>query len=99
MYGRYTHLPTWSQIVELYRLTLLDGPNVDAKTKRPHHFQPVAKPFAFAGGWDVWQGDGKEPITSFSIVTTSPAPSTARYHGSEPVRGLDAWVAPMWLPR
>lgn len=170
MCGRYTHLLTWSQIVELYRLTLPDGPKdlkpnynvaptqimpiirpagngrelvmagwglvpfwlkpdqlgkqpystinarddriqtaptyrepfkkrrclvpatgwyewqkIDAKTKRPHHFQPVAKPIAFAGVWDVWKGDGKDPITSFSIVTTSPAPSTAKYHDRMPV--------------
>ena len=32
---------------------------IDSKTKKPHHFQPVAKPFAFAGVWDVWNGDGK----------------------------------------
>ena len=49
------------------------------------HFQPVAKPFAFGGVWDVWKGDGKEPIISFSIVTTSPAPSTAHYHDRMPV--------------
>ena len=58
---------------------------VTAKTKRPFHFQPKAKPFAFAGVWDVWSGDGKTPITSFSIVTTSPAPSTAQYHDRMPV--------------
>src|SRR5262249_39633867 len=58
---------------------------IDAKTKRPHHFQPVAKPFAFAGVWDTWKGDGKPPITTFSIVTTSPAPSTAPYHNRMPV--------------
>jgi putative SOS response-associated peptidase YedK len=61
------------------------GFEVDAKTKKPHHFQPAAKPFAFAGVWDVWSGDGKVPITSFSIVTTSAAPSTAQYHDRMPV--------------
>ena len=44
---------------------------IDSKTKKPHHFQPVAKPFAFAGVWDVWSGDGKASIISCSIVTTS----------------------------
>jgi putative SOS response-associated peptidase YedK len=58
---------------------------IDAKTKTPHHFQPAAKPFAFAGVWDIWKGDGKPPITTFSIVTTSPAPSTAPYHDRMPV--------------
>lgn len=58
---------------------------IDAKAMKPHHFQPLAKPFAFAGVWDVWKGDGQEPTTSFSIVTTSPAPSTAQYHDRMPV--------------
>jgi putative SOS response-associated peptidase YedK len=47
---------------------------IDAKTKKPHHFQPMAKPFALADVRDVWKGDNKESITSFSSVTTSPAP-------------------------
>jgi putative SOS response-associated peptidase YedK len=64
---------------------------IDAKTKRPHHFRPKAKPFAFAGVYDVWNADGKSSITSFSIVTTEAAPSAAKYHdrtghsGREPV--------------
>jgi len=58
---------------------------IDAKTKKPHHFQPTATPFAFAGVWDTWKGDGKPSITTFSIVTTSPAPSTAPYHDCMPV--------------
>jgi len=72
---------------------------IDAKTKKPHHFQPVAKPFAFAGVWDVWSGNAKAPIISFSVVTTSPVPSTAvsRPHAGrsegKPVRGLDARAA------
>ena len=59
---------------------------VDAKTKRPH-FQPVSQALRLCRcmGWDVWKGDGKEPITSFSIVTTSPAPSTAQCHDRMPV--------------
>jgi putative SOS response-associated peptidase YedK len=57
---------------------------IGAKTKKPHHFQPAAKPFAFAGVWDVWKGDGRAPIASFSIVTTAAAPSTAGYHDRMP---------------
>ena len=55
------------------------------KTKQPWHFQPVARPFAFAGVYDVWNGDGGKAITSFSIVTTEAAPATAPYHDRMPL--------------
>jgi putative SOS response-associated peptidase YedK len=59
---------------------------IDAKTKQPFHFQPAAKSFALAGIYDTWKGrDGLSDITSFSVVTTSPAPSTAVYHDRMPV--------------
>jgi putative SOS response-associated peptidase YedK len=58
---------------------------IDAKTKRPFHFTPKATPFAFGGVYDVWKGDGKAPITSFAIVTTAAAPSTAPYHDRMPL--------------
>ncbi len=56
-----------------------------AKTKKPFHFQPKAAPFAFGGVYDVWNGDGKSTITSFSIVTTEAAPSTKAYHDRMPL--------------
>jgi putative SOS response-associated peptidase YedK len=58
---------------------------VNAKTKRPHHFQPKASPFAFGGVYDVWNADGRSTITSFAIVTTDAAPSTAAYHDRMPL--------------
>jgi putative SOS response-associated peptidase YedK len=58
---------------------------VTPKTKRPFHFVPKAEPFAFAGVYDVWNGDGKSSIVSFSIVTTEAAPSTAPYHDRMPL--------------
>jgi putative SOS response-associated peptidase YedK len=58
---------------------------INAKTKRPYHFKPKAEPFAFAGVYDVWKADGKSSITSFAIVTTDAAPSTAQYHDRMPV--------------
>jgi putative SOS response-associated peptidase YedK len=57
---------------------------IDAKAKRPHHFQPKAMPFAFGGVYDIWKGGGKG-ISSFSIVTTAAAPSTAEYHDRMPL--------------
>jgi putative SOS response-associated peptidase YedK len=58
---------------------------IDARTKQPHHFRPKARPFAFAGVYDVWKGDGRAAITSFSIVTTEAATSTAPYHDRMPM--------------
>lgn len=55
------------------------------KTRQPWHFRPAARPFAFAGVYDVWKGDGGKEITSFSIVTTEAAPATAPYHDRIPL--------------
>jgi putative SOS response-associated peptidase YedK len=33
----------------------------------------------------VWNADGKSKITSFAIVTTAAAPSTAQYHDRMPL--------------
>lgn len=58
---------------------------ITPKKKQPFHFTPGAKPVAFAGVYDVWNADGKSQITSYSIVTTDAAPSTASYHSRMPV--------------
>lgn len=58
---------------------------VNAKTKKPFHFRPTKAPFAFGGVYDVWNADGKSAITSYSIVTTDAAPSTAKYHDRMPL--------------
>ena len=69
---------------------------INAKTKKPFHFKPKAEPFAFAGVYDVWNADGKSSITSFSIVTTDAAPSTAKYHDRMPLildeNQFDDWM-------
>jgi putative SOS response-associated peptidase YedK len=54
MYGRYTHLLTWSQIVELYRLTLPDEANElrPSYNAAPTHVMPI-----------IWPaGDGRELV-------------------------------------
>jgi len=61
------------------------SPKAGAGTKKPYHFRPTAEPFAFAGVYDVWNADGKSNITSFSIVTTEAAPTTAPYHDRMPL--------------
>jgi putative SOS response-associated peptidase YedK len=54
--------------------------------KQPGHFQPAARPFALAGIYDTWKGrDGLPDVASFSVVTTSAAPSTAAYYDRMPV--------------
>jgi len=58
---------------------------LDAKKKRPIHMCAKATPFALAGVYDVWKGDGGKAITSFAIVTTDAAPSVAQYHNRMPV--------------
>jgi putative SOS response-associated peptidase YedK len=58
---------------------------LDAKKKRPIHMWAKATPFALAGVYDVWKGDGGKAITSFAIVTTDAAPSVAQYHNRMPV--------------
>ena len=37
---------------------------ISAKVKRPHHFKPKGEPFAFAGVYDVWKGDGGRAINN-----------------------------------
>ena len=58
---------------------------LDAKKKRPIHMCAKATPFALAGVYDMWKGDGGKAITSFAIVTTDAAPSVAQYHNRMPV--------------
>jgi putative SOS response-associated peptidase YedK len=69
---------------------------LDAKKKRPIHMCAEATPFALAGVYDVWKGDGGKAITSFAIVTTDAAPSVAQYHNRMPVvledSQFDEWM-------
>jgi putative SOS response-associated peptidase YedK len=67
--------------------------------------RPGATPFAFAGVYDVWKGDGGKATTSFAIVTTDAAPNTAKHHDNMPLvleeTQFDDWMRLHWnsLPR
>jgi len=54
-------------------------------SKQPYYFQLRDEaPFAFAGIWDQWQGDGRL-IASCAIITTSPNELLATIHDRMPV--------------
>jgi putative SOS response-associated peptidase YedK len=69
---------------------------VGARRKRPLHMSPTASPWAFAGIWDVWRGDGGPGVLSFAIVTTDAAPGIRQYHPRMPVileeRQFETWM-------
>ena len=55
------------------------------KSKQPYYFQMKDEaPFAFAGIWDQWQGDGRL-IVSCAIITTTPNELLASIHDRMPV--------------
>ena len=51
----------------------------------PSRGRLAPEPFARAGVYDVWRGDGGKAIASCAIVTTDAAPSVAQYHNRMPV--------------
>lgn len=55
------------------------------RSKQPYYFQLQDEgPFAFAGIWDQWQGDGRLLI-SCAIITTTPNELLASIHDRMPV--------------
>jgi putative SOS response-associated peptidase YedK len=57
----------------------------NGKSKQPYFFQMKDEsPFAFAGIWDKWQGDGVS-ITACAIITTTPNELLATIHDRMPV--------------
>jgi putative SOS response-associated peptidase YedK len=57
----------------------------DGEAKRPYfiHFAN-ARPFAFAGLWERWQGHGSEPLETCTIITTTPNELVAELHDRMP---------------
>ncbi|MCA9670924.1 MAG: SOS response-associated peptidase [Myxococcales bacterium] len=68
------------------------------KNKVPMYIRRAdGAPFAFAGLWAVWRKQ-KQPLTSCTIVTTTPTPLVAPIHDRMPVilppARWDAWLDP-----
>lgn len=68
------------------------------KRKQPYLIKMKdGRPFAFAGLWERWRGEG-EPIESFTILTTDPNDVTRPLHNRMPAivdeRDYDTWLDP-----
>ena len=66
--------------------------------KQPFHIRMKGgRPFAFAGLWEHWEGEG-EVIDSCTLLTTRPNPLTAEVHDRMPVilpeKSYDLWLDP-----
>lgn len=66
--------------------------------KQPHYIRMKdGRPFAFAGLWETWSGDGEE-IKSCTILTTEPNELVAEIHNRMPVilspEDHDFWLDP-----
>ncbi|MBW4581072.1 MAG: SOS response-associated peptidase [Tildeniella nuda ZEHNDER 1965/U140] len=87
-------------------LILADGfyewQRVDRKTKQPYYFQLANKqPFAFAGLWERWQGDG-DVVETCTILTTQANELLQPLHDRMPVmidsQDYDRWLEPTLAP-
>ena len=65
--------------------------------KQPHFIGfKDRRPFAFAGLWERWQGEGSEPVESCTIVTTEANELLAPIHDRMPVI-LDPGDFALWI--
>lgn len=67
--------------------------------KQPYHFRMKdGSPFAFAGLWEGWGGDGKEEIRSCTILTTEANELVGEVHHRMPVilapEDYEIWLDP-----
>ena len=57
-----------------------------ADGKQPYWIhRPGARPFAMAGIWALWRGDGASPLATFSILTRDAPAPVRRLHDRVPV--------------
>ena len=71
---------------------------VEGKKKVAHHFRMTGGgPFAFAGIWDVWKGEGHPPIVSCAIITVPANDLVKPFHDRMPAilnpRDIASWLA------
>lgn len=60
--------------------------------KQPYRIHQNNQPFAFAGLWEYWEGEGAEPFHSYTILTGPAADSVKAIHARMPlVLPEDAW--------
>ena len=67
--------------------------------KQPYYiFLKDHEPFAFAGLWEHWEGDGHEPIDSCTIIVTEANKAIEKIHDRMPVilppTAYDEWLDP-----
>jgi putative SOS response-associated peptidase YedK len=66
--------------------------------KRPFHITRAdGAPFAFAGLWASWHGDGDDALRSCTIITTAANPKIADIHDRMPVMLPGAAAEEAWL--
>jgi putative SOS response-associated peptidase YedK len=60
--------------------------NADEKTKQPFYIRGKdARPFAFAGLWEIWADDAGNEVRSATIITTRPNELMTQIHARMPV--------------
>ncbi|HET6509293.1 MAG TPA: SOS response-associated peptidase [Baekduia sp.] len=73
-------------------------PRPNGARKRPFHITRAdGAPFAFAGLWASWHGEGDQAIRSCSIITTDANHKLADIHDRMPVMLPDAAAEEAWL--
>ncbi len=84
-------------------LVIADGfyewqPRASGKRKQPFHITRAdGAPFAFAGLWASWHGDGDQAIRSCTIITTQANAKIADIHDRMPVILPDTAAEEAWL--
>jgi putative SOS response-associated peptidase YedK len=74
------------------------GTGSSKSRKRPFHITRAdGAPFAFAGLWASWHGDGDEAIRSCTIITTEANAKVADIHDRMPVMLPDQAAEEAWL--